>query len=209
MPVRNGYHNGYVPAYEVITTIEHHLGLEHENWEEDDPRLAPLTGMWEFSDLRKQLGIRQNGGKLRWIPFGLADSVLCKLRLQNLWRHELLEIYEAVNLSGSCGTQWVRPVPKGMARCGRVGCSVVFEQRTSGSKKKYCSVICKNQAYKLRSGQTKSAPTGPGRHLSALRCKNGHERTPENTYLYKGKRLCNECRKERKREAYARERLAA
>lgn len=199
MPARNGYHNGYVPAFEVITTIEHHLGLEHENWEEDDPRLAPLTSMWEMADLRKQLGIRQNGGKLRWIPFGLADSVLCKLRLQNLWRHELLEAYERVNLSGSCGTQWVRPVPKGYARCQLVGCSEIFPSPNArGVRQKYCSKKCKQHASQARRRGFRSQLS---RRFDT--CPAGHDRSPENTYIVNHKSgqveyRCRVCENERK-----------
>lgn len=45
--------------------------------------------------------------------------------------------------------------------------------------------------------------------ISALRppsthCRNGHERTPENTYVHNGRRTCSECRRISARKLYKR-----
>ena len=185
MSHRHGPHDGFVPATDIILTIETHLGLEHEEWEEDDPRLAPLSGMWEFSDLRKQLGIRQNGGKLRWIPFWLADALLCKLRLANLWRSELEHIYLGVNLTDELGNQYLRPTEKGWRRCARGGCVKVFPLRDpEGGKgsyhpnRRYCSDGCAATDAKHQRG----ARSQLSRRFD--QCPSGHDRSPENVYEY-------------------------
>lgn len=183
MSVRHGYHDGFIEVKPIILTIEHHLGLEHEQWEEDDPRLAPLSGMWEMSDLRKQLGIRQNGGKKVWVDFNLADAILCKLRLQNLWRTELLDIYERVCLE-TPASRAGRIVPKGHRMCARQGCTNTFPLSTGEGKgsnqtrKRYCSKTCNATARKHRRGSVSQLR----RRLD--QCPNGHDRSPENVYEY-------------------------
>jgi len=171
---------GYIPALLFIRTVEVHMNLGEDQWEEDDPRLAPLTEMWEFSDLRKQLGIRQNGGRIRMIPFGLADLILCKLNLVELWRGPLADVYYAASLEEGHGLQWVRPVPKGYRRCERVGCSEVFAAKMHrGRAKRYCTTRCGD-------AESKARRVGSRSQIARANdtCPSGHDRSPENVYEY-------------------------
>jgi hypothetical protein len=88
-------------------------------------------------------------------------------------------------------------------RCERRGCSKTFvphkkASKTGPNRRRFCSPSCRRQEYLYRSGKRKPRQYGL--------CKNGHERTPENTlvtttrqgYVTKNCRVCNRerCRKQ-------------
>lgn len=53
----------------------------------------------------------------------------------------------------------------------------------------YCSISCKYAAWRMKHGKQHRPSTAP-RYV----CRNGHERTPENTKIRpNGTRLCRDC----------------
>lgn len=91
-----------------------------------------------------------------------------------------------------------------MKRCARRGCSNWFVPRKSGKPQKYCCNNCAQIHWRHmkaeRNGQ--NLPVfGPESALTAFVCKNGHERTPENTKIDPdGSRRCRICKRNWERE---------
>lgn len=88
----------------------------------------------------------------------------------------------------------------GRIRCERRGCSKYFlpnpRSAKAGSKKqRFCSSNCRKLEWMYASGKKKRQPVGM--------CRNGHIRTPENTYLLRGVSRCRECAtlQQRRRQA--------
>ena len=76
----------------------------------------------------------------------------------------------------------------GRVRCARRGCSNWFlpNPKAHEGVHKYCCNNCKQRAYMHRKGS---------RPLPFGECPKGHVRTPENTYVHKGRRYCMDCRR--------------
>ena len=182
-----------VPLKPVREAVEAAMALQE--WSAEDERLMPLTRMWDADDFKKMF-VRTDR---ETIPFDFADQTLCLLGLQFLWWDELSDIYYSVDLDPQ---ESVRVVPKGCRRCERVGCSEVFPIKGAGhTEKRFCSGACKRATSALRNGVTHTLPVGPGRKLRIVRCRKGHERTPENTRVRpNGTVTCRDCARESTRE---------
>lgn len=183
--------SGFVPADRVRGAIRQALGPFE--WSRDEPKLQPLTRMWEIDDLEKML-VERDGKSVKWVRFDLADKVLCLLNLPHLWWGPLRSWYYRVVLDGT-ESQLDRPVPKGMKRCERDGCSTVFEKRGTGqSEKKFCCLTC------LRTQQYRRINDARSLGERADECPHGHVRTEENTYVSKrGHKECRVCKRDRMR----------
>lgn len=107
---------------------------------------------------------------------------------------ELEEAYYSVELVDAP----VRPEPV-VKTCERKGCQsevlVTGKAPQSGvTAKRFCSEECREAAARKRNGQrVTETPGWPWQY----ECKNGHERTPENTIIRKnGDKQCLTCRRE-------------
>ena len=181
-----------------------------QEWSVEDERLMPLTRMWDADDFKKMF-VRTDR---ETIPFDFADQTLCLLGLQFLWWDELADIYYSVNLEPQ---KSVRILPKGHKRCERVGCSNTFEicgktPRGGPTGKRFCTPSCRIMSYRYRKGirpypsesSNRERITGEGGFV----CRNGHERTPENTLHYKRGRRCRLCANATARRGHKRKKEA-
>ena len=190
---------GMVPVAPIKEAIERSFCFQ--DWT-DQPAIQPLSLMWSLDDFQKMFVNRE------WVSFDFADQILCLLGLQYLWWGELEDIYYAVNLDTQ---RRVRMVPKGHKRCIRPGCDKTFEikgkiPRSGVTSKKYCSRSCRTMHHRYLSGErpwpsksnNRERLTGEGGFV----CRNGHERTPENTLYDRRGRRCRICANETARRNY-------
>jgi hypothetical protein len=94
--------------------------------------------------------------------------------------------------------------------CAREGCG----QTIPAKNLKYCDNTCaraeQQRRYRAERGGSTEPVYGKGRALCAYRCRNGHERTPENTTRgSKGERRCLICARAAWRRAAAKKREKA
>lgn len=133
--------------------------------------------------------------------FDVADRLMCAMNLPHYWWEvpELAEVYYSDEAFVVTAGHFSAPERV----CARVGCS----NEVVGRKDKiYCGESCAAMASAVRLGKrprkSESAfrsRDGKGGHV----CRNGHERTPENTRVTEdGRRECRECVRERSRRAY-------
>ena len=122
------------------------------------------------------------------INFDLADLILCKLGVPHYWWSEFENIYWGLELRE-------RPFrfkrPDGRLRCDRGGCRALFLPSTRNPRQRFCSRLCFDLDWKRRNGHVRRPSVG-----IAYVCKNGHERTPENTARgARGEQVCIICRR--------------
>lgn len=180
--------------------------LIHQRWPDRDSEgiaiLAEKVGCsWDAID-----GIirQQHEG----CEFNLADDLLCALGMPMLWREEPLDaIYFAIDLS------WVY--------CQCPGCNTRFQLQkdTMGREvyRKYCSRQCNQAAYKIRNKRiqhrqplSRRGRVGRPVGVTELKCRKGHERTPENTrHRSNGKIECAICAREANKASYHRRKREA
>lgn len=197
-----GLGSGHVPVERVRAFLDETLHLEGYFGYEHDA-LLPLLRMWGVSDRMWKKLSRGEG----WMEFNVADKMLCLLGLQGRWREDLEDIYLLVNLDAH---QHARVVPAGHHRCERAGCSSVFSVTGRRQHKRFCCDTCRSSEHQLKTGTTTTSVRGPGRRLESLRCRNGHERTEENTRTFErdGKtitdcRICQRASMQRYRDRKA------
>lgn len=130
------------------------------------------------------------------IEFDTADEILCACRCWNWWYTRYEDIYKGVNLN--------------LRQCAHPDCSVWFAIPASkqGGRKEYCSTACAN-SHKKGNRRVKHFRGKAQRGDHSRKCRNGHERTPENTIRLKsGKIRCRVCNNARSNEGYHRKRGA-
>lgn len=204
---------GRVPAERIVEEVNRALGLTWPwSFKEDDPSpLSSLTKYWDGDDLRKML---RDGDRWKWIEFDLADRILCSAGLPHLWWGQLSDIYYGVDLSKIKSSR-VRNAEIGKRRCARPGCTKQFVPHPrapkSGPKmQRYCSASCCQMARAYRIGLRPRPSESPQKRRDGTGgyvCRNGHERTKENTRITKdGRRVCRICCRERARFHYHRNR---
>lgn len=117
------------------------------------------------------------------VDFDLADRLFCALGRPDVWRGELLDLYEGMTI---------------LEKCRRDGCSVSYVPRMGGPSgfQRYCSRRCRQMANLKAVGKVKDATK---RNLKTS-CRNGHKRTPENTANDGACRICDRAAQKRKRE---------
>lgn len=140
-------------------------------------------------------------GPVRSLEFDMADKLLCGMGRWELWRTEFIEYYENVNLR--------------MTRCAHEDCKVDFEPKTGpgtirgGNPQIYCSRTCATSAAN-GNHRHKKTDVRPVLGTHATRCRNGHERTEENTIKLKsGKIRCRTCNNAGSARGYHKRRAAA
>lgn len=115
------------------------------------------------------------------VNFDLADRLFCALGRPDVWRGELLDVYEEMVF---------------VQRCALHSCSKTFPEKWSARRKIYCSVNCKVLAAHVVSGAR------PGnRFIAKGYCRSGrHRMTPENAVPHRDGRghFCRECDREKK-----------
>lgn len=135
-------------------------------------------------------------GKKKTIDFDLADRLLCSLGAFDLWFTDLKDIYESSLLVDGERKHKVGSA-SGSRVCERRGCSERFVPPKNMPAKRFCSPACKHATWKYEKRGAKTALRGKDRHLEALVCRNGHERTKENTgHNNRGTRYCLICHRE-------------
>lgn len=110
--------------------------------------------------------------------FDLVDRLFCALGRPDVWRGELLDIYEGMRL---------------LERCAHPDCSAQFLQPSHGCRRKrYCSQACADSG---RRGYRRIKHfKGRAQRKHSAKCRNGHQRTPENTITLKSGRIrCRIC----------------
>lgn len=169
--------------------------------------------------------------------FNVADELLCALGQPQLWREDpLADIYFNIDLSKTvcanpgCTVEFHDPhyadlppvncviegclnEPKARGLCNkhyiqvkRDGLLHTMPKFYQGRLTMYCSMACRQSAYQMAKGITTNRRKN---YLKSRdkKCRNGHERTPENTRVRKnGKMECLLCARETNRKGYHRRR---
>lgn len=158
----------------------------------DETRIATLSdkAVLHVSTIERILS-----GQMKVVSFNVADRLLCSVNAVQAWhKGELGVIYQTISLDHKGGPLGERNV------CARVGCSEKVVLKKGGHGKKYCCRDCMRAMSLERLGlrpRGASASKGKAGQEFPYVCKNGHERTLENTLIRKnGTRLCLECRRE-------------
>jgi hypothetical protein len=142
-----------------------------------------------------------DGDRSKSVAFDVADRLMCAAGFGVFrWTRMFPEFYEHVDLKWKV--------------CECPGCEIMFVPKHSANGptgQRYCSAACRMSARHQRIGRThRTVKRHRGDMLLADVCRNGHERTEENTYYRKnGKRECRLCKQVTNRSSYKRVRLAA
>lgn len=142
-----------------------------------------------LADADRQLWRWEN--EVEYVGFDSADRQFCQLHLDvhRIWTEDLADIYYAITFRE---IQRVKP-----RRCRRRGCSekVVPGPRATG--KLYCSDRCKRLCEYARRAEREGRERRVFNKLD--RCKNGHDRSPENLARNGG---CLVCKREAAKARY-------
>ncbi len=191
---------GYVEGARIIDAVSRELCVPTP-WSDDEHALQPLTRYWDIADVWKMLS-------RGWIKFDFADKVLCVLHLTEVWTGGLADIYYACHLDAGDRKPGPRRVPRGHKRCECRGCTQVFKiehtPQGGGRPKKFCSKKCRVR----ENNYLQRDKVRIGRYGTKYgECVNGHDRSPENTYISPGgKVLCRPCARDNAKKTRARKR---
>ena len=198
-----------VPAESVIPYVREYLEAQ-DDLSVDDHDKNRFPGPVQV--LAERVGIHPDtmraylSGKLVTIDFDIADRMLCKIGRVGLWRTALLDLYEAIDLTSP--SRYV--VTERIKTCAAPSCGVQFAPHPlpqgGGRARLYCSTKCRIRAANIRMA-TKRRNGKAKRYGSPYdACVNGHDRSEENTYYYKGRRMCRGCLRENAQKTRARKR---
>jgi len=186
-----------IPAEPIMALVRGYLEETGDRFSEGSFTQASLFIFAERVDLKGDTLDHMMRGKQKTLDFDTADRMLCAMNLTDLWHTDLAEVYETAMLDE--GMRRTKPLSASGERvCERVGCSNRFTPpRGRASRKRFCCQTCYSAWYHAeRRGGYKVGAYGPGYSLSALVCRNGHQRTAENTkYNQFGRRYCVECKR--------------
>lgn len=189
-----------IPAPPIMDVVRGYLEREGIRAGAETYESYPITLLAERADMNPDTLMKTLEGRMHTIDFDVADRLLCVMGLFDLWLSDLRDLYQSACLEE--GPRKFQPMrASGSKVCERQGCSNRFEPEPRAPKKRFCCRKCYAADYraKERGGYT-LGPYGPGCALSALVCRNGHQRTFENTrYNRKGRRYCLECKRARDR----------
>ena len=182
-----------VPADPIVSAVRGYL-------EEEGKRLAcgsfstyPITLLAERADINADTLQKLLDGHMKTVDFDVADQLLCVMHMTALWRTDLHEVYEQAYLEEG-ERQFKVGTPSGVRVCARRGCSVKFIPPKHSPRKRYCSKNCRSTAWKHKVHPPKTMIYGKDRNIQKLVCRNGHERTKENTGIQStGYRYCLIC----------------
>lgn len=174
-----------VPAGPIVTLLNEYLEGSGDG----------ISGLAARLAVRHDTLEKISVGRTATLDFDFADRLLCAIDCHDMWRGPLANVYETAVLSEDAER---RPPSRtdGKRTCERRGCSVQFVPSKHKPAQRFCSNACRSAAWKHKRG-LKSIPRGPGRSLEAFVCRNGHERTPENTGRNsRGHRYCLICHRD-------------
>lgn len=173
---------GNVPTTRVAPILE---SLINDRWPySDDDVLAVGDLASSYAILADKAGCDPTtitkiiAQKYEGVDFDLADRLFCALGRPDVWRGELLDVYEGMQI---------------LERCAHPDCSVCFAPPLHGGRRKrYCSQSCADSG---RRGLRRIKHfRGRAQLKHSAKCRNGHLRTPENTiHLQSGRIRCRVC----------------
>ncbi len=182
-----------VPAAPIVEAINQYLLDEGERIGDDLSAPAPIHILAERADIKSDTLDHILRGRSKTMDFDTADRLLCVTNQTALWITDLHEVYEQALLDEG-GKQFTVTSSSGTKVCARRGCSNKFIPPRRSPRKKYCSKNCKTTAWKHRVHPPKTTIYGKDRKIQKLVCRNGHERTKENTGIQSnGYRYCLIC----------------
>lgn len=159
--------------------------------------LADLIGI---GSARRKAVSWTPGDPEHMVPFDLADRIICWVSHPFVWQTDpkLAKVYQSLDLRfldqmvGHRKTMTAR----GHRRCKRKACSNEFRLKPKGQNQRFCSDACKAATWKEVNVGIKTRRRGPGRKLEKMTCTNGHQRSPETSYLdTAGSLICRECKR--------------
>lgn len=192
-----------MPSSPIIEAVRRYVfELGDAQYDRDGREIADLTPLLNLSEKSEvpfftlQSWLEKPHRVSAYIPFPVADRIVCGMGGGVMWwRSEMPEHYYGVSLS------W------GFCECP--GCTNFFQRVTTKTREKlYCSKECRMSARHQRIGRTtRPVKRHRGDMAEATKCRNGHDRTPDNIFVRKnGKRECLTCKRESNNEGYHRRR---
>lgn len=184
---------GRVPARILVEALESYIAQSDRDAHNDLLVIAEKSGVSYFT-LETFI---EHPDRSASVEFDVADNVLCACRLYEWWRGRYADYYAAVNLN--------------MRQCAHPDCSVWFDipATDKGGRKEYCSTACANSG-KRGNRRIKHFKGRAMKSEHSPKCRNGHDRTPDNTmYLKSGKIRCRICNNARSNAGYHRKRASA
>lgn len=177
-----------IPTKVIVPFIQEYLNAYQ--MDEETSTVGPVQVLADRAGLHSDSLRNYLGYRKQTMDFDMADRLICAIGRPMLWRSELLEWYERVDLSDPPKP----PPPKyGLIRCFRPGCTQMFEPKMPWAK--YCSKACKASVQGNRRRRKKGVPTRYGTRWGT--CPRGHDRSEENVYVRRnGSITCRVCRKE-------------
>lgn len=194
-----------VPAEPFVPVILEYLGSQDDvsDRREGQNFDGPMTLLAESLGVHRDTLRYILSGRVATIDFDIVDKIMCITGRIDEWIND--QVYLGAELREE-KPSFGFSVDKSRV-CLRKGCSVRFTSKSK--RKKYCSDNCRSSGWRESKGKIKTLPRGKKRSLEALRCRNGHERTRENTRINSaGYRYCVICHRE-SQKAYDRRRRAA
>jgi hypothetical protein len=188
-----------IPAAPIVAVVEAYLAVTGDRIGDGVNERASVFSLAAQADIHQNTLEKILNGKTATIDFDLADRLLCAANMNDLWRTDLREIYDGAQLVDDI-RQHKAGSATGSRVCIRRGCSNQFVPPINNPRKRFCSNACRSADWKQRRFGVIS-PAGPGRKLRELVCKNGHERTPENTVFQGGRKFCRICKRETDRKS--------
>lgn len=203
---------GRIPAEVILPRLLTHIEIADRDRDPGEP--GELTMICErqgldYATIAKVIYRWKNpeclDGALRSLDFDTADKLLCGAGMFDVWRTDLLDYYLRVDLA------W--------KKCECPGCETWFRPKQDHAgitAPKYCSKSCRHAARNQRLGRTtkivkvqrgQMGVNAQGTHTK--RCRSGHRRTPENTYVRSnGKVECLVCKRKANNASHARRQQA-
>lgn len=219
---------GRVPSEPILAILRSHVRKADGD--------SPLDQMGELYWIAHRSGIPYDtlvtymgAGRIQSIDFNTADALLCAMDKHEYWRGpDLCDIYYGVDLT------WETCACNGCERNFQPG----FDSLGRPKHTIYCSSACRVSAWKQNHGRNTKRMSASKRDLRTHcrnghkrsevgvdargtclqclsdrrteKCRNGHERTPENTIERRnGKIQCRICNNEASKSAYHRRREVA
>ena len=196
-----------IPAAPIIEVINNFLATNGTRAADGTFASHSIRLLAERVDVRENTLEKIINGRGNTIDFDFADRLLCVMNLTDLWITDLKDVYDSAVLTEGKKRHNIANL-SGERVCERRGCSNRFVPPAKSPRKRFCSVSCKSAAWKHKKFGLKGNLRGKDRALESLVCRNGHERTAENTGINaRGTRYCLTCHRESVRRFRERRRL--
>lgn len=194
-----------VPSEPVVEVVLDYLSRQEDDTNRDGqtndgPGMAPLARLALRCDMKEDTlrSILFRGKKT--IDFDIADLLLCRMNRVDVWRGALSDVYYEVDLNEP--NTYKKPARVSRTKvCEADECAKEFIPRPRAPHRKYCSNACKRKMWLKRRREREGAKPRFGTRYG--HCPNGHERTPEDTYVRaNGSIACKACGREKEAERY-------